>query len=334
MARRALPKLPQLLDRKIYKTGQTRGADDDEIYQNRVSRTSTVLIPYPVWTQHFTQEKAAGMFEKGYIVLVPPVDYFDHLHSSPVELAAHGLTLGHNALVFYETRKQWNAHDPAALGWEAARSRLSPLQGQYVARISATTAADNGAKIIHGFDTNSNKGAGIRAYEYASEKEIGDCRFQLEALFWLCKDSDAVAIANGMTEENARLRKAEILRACETLNLLDRDRLLGVRIINGRGLTVCPLCLEELSSNGFFSRMEQAAGREVLDLTITQINLFHIEELRYGTFNHRPYNLGWGHHHCNVVVKDAGILQTLGWMNDVLQRNISGGYFSATNKAS
>jgi hypothetical protein len=41
-----LPKLPQLLERKIYKTGQTRGADDDVIYQNRVGRNSTVLIPY------------------------------------------------------------------------------------------------------------------------------------------------------------------------------------------------------------------------------------------------------------------------------------------------
>ena len=32
-------KLPKLLTRKLYKTGQTRGADDDEIYQNRVLRT-------------------------------------------------------------------------------------------------------------------------------------------------------------------------------------------------------------------------------------------------------------------------------------------------------
>ena len=40
------PRIPALLDRKIYKTGQTRGADDDVIYQNRVGRNSTVLIPY------------------------------------------------------------------------------------------------------------------------------------------------------------------------------------------------------------------------------------------------------------------------------------------------
>ncbi|MBD5308340.1 MAG: restriction endonuclease, partial [Bacteroides sp.] len=38
-------------------------------------------------------------------------------------------------------------------------------------------------------------------------------------------------------------------------------------------------------------------------------------------FNHRPYNLGWGHHHCNVVVKDSGIEPTLDWMRRVLIKN-------------
>jgi hypothetical protein len=86
--------------------------------------------------------------------------------------------------------------------------------------------------------------------------------------------------------------------------------------------------MEELSGNGFFSRMAQAEGREVLDLTITQINLFHIRELKFGEFNHRPYNLGWGHHHCNVVVKDSGVIETLQWMHDILQRNMNDGHFS------
>ena len=54
---------------------------------------------------------------------------------------------------------------------------------------------------------------------------------------------------------------------------------------------------------------------------INGISLFHIQELRSGEFNHHPYNLGWGHHHCNVVVKDSGIENTLRWMKDVLNRN-------------
>ena len=45
-----LPKLPELLERKISKTGQTRGADDDVIFQNRVSRNNTVLIPCLLYT--------------------------------------------------------------------------------------------------------------------------------------------------------------------------------------------------------------------------------------------------------------------------------------------
>jgi hypothetical protein len=93
------------------------------------------------------------------------------------------------------------------------------------------------------------------------------------------------------------------------------------------------LCLEELPSQGFFSRMEQAEGRVVPDLTITQLNLFHIAELRVGALNHRPYNVGWGHHHCNVVVKDSGISKTLEWMRDVLNRNIEQGHLATGNKA-
>jgi len=332
MPRTALPRLPQLLERKIYKTGQTRGADDDEIYQNRVSRSSTVLIPYPVWREHFTAVDSAARFQNGYIVLVSPTEYFGRLQYT-TELSDNGLVLGQNALVFYETRSQWNANDPAILRWSPAQSRRNPLNGQYVARIPATTSVERGDKIIRGFETTASKGAGIRVYEYADDTTIGHCRYQLEALFWLCRDSEAVASANGMSAASALVRKNKSYELCAQYELLDRGRLTDARILNRTGHTICPLCLEELSSQGFFSRMVQAVGREVLDLTITQLNLFHIEELRMGVFNHRPYNLGWGHHHCNVVVKDAGILQTLLWMSEVLQRNVDDGHFPATKRA-
>jgi hypothetical protein len=76
--------------------------------------------------------------------------------------------------------------------------------------------------------------------------------------------------------------------------------------------------------------MEQAKGRAVPDLTVTEVNLFHIEELRTGIYNHRPYNLAWGHHHCNVVTKDAGIVDTLEWMQGVIRRNLDCGYLDST----
>jgi hypothetical protein len=135
-----------------------------------------------------------------------------------------------------------------------------------------------------------------------------------------------VVKSNGMEEEAAIIRKEAILNTAKTSGLLDYSKLISARIINKEHQSICPLCLEPLSANGFFNKMEQAEGREVSDLTITQLNLFHINELRLGELNHSTYNLGWGHHHCNVVVKDAGIIPTLNWMNNVIDRNKAGGY--------
>ena len=333
MALQRPPKLPQLLDRKIYKTGQTRGADDDVIFQNRVGRSSTVLIPYACWKLCAKPQDGEDKYENGFIVLLSPGEYFGN-PDIVAELAAKGLALGKNAIVFYETREDWDANNPESLRWKPAKRRINPLGGRYVARIPATTATENGDRIVRGFHETSKKGAGIRVYEYASIATTANCRLQLEALFWLCSDSGEVAIANKMTSEDVATRKSSVLRQCKESGLLDLARLTKARILNARGKTICPLCLEELSGQGFFNRMEQAEGRVVPDLTITQLNLFHIAELRFGVLNHRPYNVGWGHHHCNVVVKDSGILKTLEWMRDVVNRNIATGHLPAENKES
>lgn len=319
-----LPSLPDLLARKLYKTGQTRGADDDVIFQNRVSRSSTVLIPYDYLRECRQPPGGEDKYEKGFIVLISPTRYFG-MGAPDRELQAEGLTIGENALVFYETREQWNATNPEGLNWAVATSRLAPLGGQYVARVPGITA-ENGEKINRGFTTSKNKGAGIRVYEYASSETIAKVRLQLEALFWLSTDSEAAVVHNGMTADNATKRKAEVLRITTENGLLDYDRLVQTRIINNEHVTICPLCLGTFRASGFFSRMQQAAGRAVPDLTVTEINLFHIDELRVGSFNHLPYNVGWGHHHCNVVVRDLGIPQTLTWMRETLDRNHRAGF--------
>lgn len=325
--REPLPKLPKLLQSKIYKTGQTRGADDDVIFQNRVGRNSTVLIPYSCW-DICTKGNGGKEFENGFIVLLSPADYFAG-KDVDAELASKDLAIGVNALVFYERRQDWNSYNPESRNWKAATSRSNPLGGQYVARIPGTTAATEGARIIRGFNVTSMKGAGIRVYEYASAETIKNCCLQLEALFWLCGDAAEVAASNGMSAEDVQKRRSAVLATCESRQLLDKTRLIAARIMNARERTTCPFCLEELSSSGFFNRMKQAEGRVVPDLTVTELNLFHIDELRISDLNHRPYNLGWGHHHCNVVVKDAGIAKTLDWMIGVLHRNISEGHLPA-----
>ena len=323
-----MPKLPQLLERKIYKTGQTRGSDDDVVYQNRVSRNSTVLIPYHLWDQIGAPPHGESSFENEFIALISPSSYFSNPDINK-KLRARGLELGRNALVFYQTRTDWEAHNPDRLGWSSANNRTSPLNGEYVARIAATTATDYGEKISRGFNTTGMKGAGIRLFEYAPKRVIYDCRLQLEAIFWLCRDSRQAVTEFGMREEAADARREHCFGLANRRGLLDRANLVSARIIGSDNIATCPLCLKPLSGYGFFNRLAQAMGREVHDLTVTEINLFHIQELRYGEYNHRPYNLGWGHHHCNVVVKDSGIDQTLRWMSEVLQRNIDKGYFNS-----
>lgn len=255
-------------------------------------------------------------------MLIKPEDYFS-LKEPVAELAAFGLSLGDNCLVFYETRQQWSEYNPDQCGWVPANSRISPLGGQYTARVPATTAIADGGKVNRGFSATSQKGAGIRQYEYATADIVRKCRIQLEAEYWMCFDSVKAATDFGMTANDANQRKSYALATAEDGGLLDFDRLFAARVINKQRETVCPLCLERLSGYGFFNRMAQAEGREVPDITITEINLFHIDELRYGVYNHRPYNLGGGHHHCNVVVKDTGILPTLQWMKKVIIRNES-----------
>jgi hypothetical protein len=131
-----------------------------------------------------------------------------------------------------------------------------------------------------------------------------------------------------MSEENMKKRKDYIISKSDKLKLLDFKALRDSRVIDKKNNSVCPLCLKEISSDGFFTKVKQAEGREVHDLTVTNINLFHVNELKYGVYNHKPYNVGWGHHHCNVVAKDSGISDTLNWLNELIQRNISEGMFA------
>lgn len=323
MSKTRPPKLPKLLESKIYKTGQTRGADDDVIFQNRVNRNSTVLIPYDFYEQTKTAPDNNGIFENGFIVLINPIEYFENSKSDQ-QLQLKGLKIGENALLFYETRQQWNSYNPLDLKLKPAISRQKPLGGEFVARVPSTTSKID-EKITIGFNTSGQKGAGIRVYEYASKEVINDCKTQLEYLFWNCIDAVEVALATGMTEEQIEVRKSHIKELCKKKNLSDDKLLHKNRMIDQSNKTICPLCLEHLKAKGFMSRLTQSEGRNVPDLTVTEINLFHIKELRTGKFNHKTYNLGWGHHHCNVVCKDSGIIDTLKWMKIIVDKNLKEG---------
>ncbi len=317
------PKIPKLLNLKIYKTGQTRGADDDLIYQNRVKRNNTVLIPLENYDSCKIAPDSEGIFENGFIVLISPETYFNNPDVAK-EMEQKQLVLGENSLLFYYSRSQWNEFNPVDKGFNVATSRTNPLGGEYVARVPSTTSSDD-KKIRAGFETTSLKGAGIRVYEYASNDIINKCRIQLEFVYWSCFDSKSISGQFGMSESDIELRKDFNRQIADELDLMDVDVLIQKRILDAELNAICPLCLEKISANGFYNKVQQAEGRAISDLTVTQLNLFHIDELRTGQFNHKPYNLGWGHHHCNTVVRDMGIDETLVWMDQVVERNVKAG---------
>ena len=329
MCAKRLKKLPSLVDRKIYKTGQTRGASNSEIYQNRVSRNSTVLIPYSQWAACRHPYSNEDEYENGSIVLVDPEWYFTTADADQI-LLKEGIELGNNAVLLYLRRSQWNRygaqyHDvgvlPNGKPFCAPIRRDKPIGGTVLARVHGTTADANNARVYIGYNETNLRGAGIRVYEYASSSIISDVKTQLEALFWMCPGAVETAISDTMSEQEALERRQSVMRKADEHNLLDLDRLIDIRAINSQHVTICPLCLQPIHANEFLQREEQAEGRETWDITITEVSLFHIEELRVGRLQHRPYNLGWGHHFCNVVVKDAGIESTLEWMTKVLIRN-------------
>ena len=312
----AVPSLPRLLDRKLYKTGQTRGADDDQIWQNRVLRSSTVLIGYDVWLEHAAIRQKT--YDNGYIVLIPPKDYFT---IGSAHLATSGLKLADNMAVFYTTRADWTASPPDKYGWNPPVSRNRPIGGEFVARVASTTS-ETAARNNQGFTDGSMKGAGIRVYEYADKTTIAHCQIKLESLYWLSIDAVDAAVKQGMTKSAAESRREYAMHRAAQAGLLQMETLDQSMMVNAQAITTCPLCLEEMRGEWFYQRERQAAGREVHDLTVTTASLFHVQELRIPNFNHRPYNVAWGHHHCNVVCRDAGILQTLDWMSAVVSRNV------------
>jgi BstXI restriction endonuclease len=317
-----LPRLPRLVEQKLVKTGYTRGATLKEIYQNRVTRNNPVLIPWGAWDRCKAPGDGNDTYENGFIVLLEPSWYFTTADPD-LQMEARGLELGVNALLIFRHRSDWDRFRPRtgrlANGkpFVVAKSRSAPLGGVYFARIHATVAHNGGSR-IEGFNTSRLRGAGIRVYEYASAATILQARLQLECLMWLCRDAPEQMVTAGMSVADADRRRAAQLTEAARNHLLDYGRLITLRMVNVNLHTICPLCMKTMSAGEFLRRSVQAPGRETHDLTTTEASLFHIEELRVGSHQHKPYNLAWGHHFCNVVVKDAGILPTLAWMREVV----------------
>jgi len=226
------------------------------------------------------------------------------------------IIIGENAFIFYDNRHDWDKFPPADYGWKPRRLMLNGNEidtrkndaidvGDYLARIPGTTSEDKDA-IVEG------PPQGIRFYEYASSRDIWLTTMQLAYLATKTEGLDKEIDVNQSFNHLDSI--------CEYYNLNDIKKLEEIRVLKDN-MACCPLCLEPIRASELMDRAKQVEGREVVDLTVTEANLFHIKDIRPGEYNHRVYLLGWGHYHCNTVARDHGIEETLRWMRHVLENN-------------
>ena len=128
----------------------------------------------------------------------------------------------------------------------------------------STTSAGT-KRLDLGFNEKTLRGAGIRVYEYASSTTIKQARLQLEALYWLSKNSINTAAMQGMSKYDAAHRHDAIIERASDNLLLDETKLKTARIIGQDSITICPLCLEQINAEDFFEKEKQASGRETWD---------------------------------------------------------------------
>lgn len=306
-----LENLPKEIVKKIDKTSMTRGAQPYERvpFENRVRRWNRAVVPYA-----FKGSKPVGGYENGYVVMVRPEEYFDPETKEKKEGFPGDIIIGQNAFIYYDNRKDWNDYPPEKYGWEPCRITLDGKEvskrkagvvdeGHYLVRVPATTTpGPEGERIVKGIPQ------GIRFFEYASQEETWKTIMQLAYLAW--KTVDIENYSTGSIPSH-------LVSVIQNDNLANTTKFEAIGAMKN-GKTSCPLCLEPVRALDLIERVTQAAGREVVDLTITKANLFHWDSLVPGRFNHQVYKVAWGHYHCNIVARDMGVKQTLDWMEKVL----------------
>jgi hypothetical protein len=173
------------------------------------------------------------------------------------------------------------------------------------------------------FTLPDQAGLGNFDYDYASKEEIENVRYQMAYLIYKVPNmKQELMIRKNFTKHEIDNCESAVEKFCKKNNLLDFNKLSQIKAWDlQKNLPICPLCKKEITSNEFFTDIEQDEGREEEDNTQTAIELMHIKPLKPGEFNHCTYNLAWGHKHCNIIQGNLSIEETLDKLKDIISRN-------------
>jgi hypothetical protein len=320
---------------KINKAGfATPRGGDKGAYQNHVVRSNKVIIPF-----ERLKEANLHLYADGWVVRLFPEQYFASAGKPKAEFLRDNasIVIGKNAFILYRTYESLERYPPMA-GWEVRSLSRGDVpvtergpqvvdSGHFVLRV----ASIGGARL----ERRDGPPQGIFAPEYANDQQnfLAKC-----VLAWLIVTSHASPYITGQA-----IHLQLILEGAGLANF-DSYELRGVL---RHGLTTCPLCLrvvryEQLHTLVRFDEevgLVNAAAQVEGATRSTEVNLFHLIPLVYGSLQHVPESIAWGHANCNTrlgqrrcyslndlqrmnlkvgILREEGI-ETIGWISDDYQ---------------
>jgi hypothetical protein len=347
------------LKKKIDKTKEARNGEG--IYKRRNRRDYRVVMQLSTYKKIHAQNKSLlDKYEEGYAVRVKPEEYFQ-LNGNKQQDFPSSLQLGSNAFLYFKTITSWNTYSNFCSDLrEVVELKTQPDKtdifgswiGEYcnyvknssppkLSLICSTSFEGKKKKVSElkerivkeGFVLDKNNsgeyifpdqaGLGNFDYDYASNEEINNVRYQMAYLIYKVPNmKEELKSRLGISEEEICRYENHVESYCKEKNLIDFTRLVLIKAWDkSKNIPICPLCKNEITANEFFTDIEQDEGREEEDNTQTAIELMHIRPLKSGEFNHCTYNLGWGHKHCNIIQGNLSINETLDKLKAIMQSN-------------
>jgi len=335
---------PYNIKKKLTKTREAR--QGDPLYKRRNRRSYRVLMHLITW-KNLKNKNSLDKYENGFVVVVKPREYFNKEGNRRSDFPSE-LKIGENAIIYYKRKSDLKKFKPKNEWEEVIETDTKDpngWEGHYAVNIRNAKPQIK-SKITRSGDNTVNvkgkkqAGLGNYDYDYANDETMKKVCYQLSFLIWKLPNIEdyLVNIAKNKTEkyekreiEIKRMKemgyrnyieqcKNHVMNFCEENDLNDLDKLQEIRAFNkDEDKPCCPLCLKTLDCKIFFKEIEQDEGRRVPGNTITNVSLFHIKCLRPGKIRHKPYNLGWGHHHCNTIQGRKGIEETVDELEEIVK---------------
>jgi len=289
---------PKLRDKVKRSPTETAGKGGEwGFLQNKVSRASKVAIPLELYLQDNTL--LTRPYDGGCLVYLTPAQFRSGVPT--------GLTLGRNSVVLYQRAHELDDYPPDS-SWSIFEllddqgfvvdkwGKAVSWRGHYYVRIKRGS---------NGWDYGGGqaKAIGIRQDEYCSRR---DQRFIVGQIAYLAWSIPGTRIRLNQPDAPAYL--VEYLKRHQ---MLDLDRMRGAGMLNSNGTAQCPFCRAPLSYEELIDQAPQQIGRQLASSNATALHMMHIEPLKMGQFNHRPYNLGLGHAKCNHAQGEDSIRRSV-----------------------